>query len=562
MNDSWKPSTVDLRRRRLSPIILATVILGISALGTYPPSLLAAAQQKKALDAGGTYDDLVYLFKEFREFRKPRVTDSVPDYTPAAMKVQRLGLEKFKKRLAAIDISGWPIPQIADYMIVRAEMNGLEFDHRVLRPWSRDPAWYIVVEFQFGQKMHDPINLPEPPLPSDRLPALRTKLRAVPAILDQAKKNLTEPAADLVMLGIRAKDREAGMLREFAKSLAGPNPDLVPDVEKAIKAVDDFRGWLERNQSRWKAPSGIGVANYDWYLKNVQLLPYTWEGLMAVSEREYERAMSMIKLEQHKNRSLPPFKLVSTSEEYARIFNESQKYLRNFLVTEDVMTVPDWLTLNPVRGFRFQDIPDYFAQIQMRDSLPLQPHDFVGHNPDAYRQSQDKRPIRGTERLYFIDGARAEALATGSEEILMHLGLLDKRPRSRELTYNLIAFRAARSISDLKIHSNEMTFRQGYDFNIDMTPYHWLPQDSPTMWHDLELYLRQPTYGVGYLIGSVQLQKLIADRGKQLGDKFILKDCMDAFYASGMIPISLIRWEITGLDDEILKMWPKYDKLK
>ncbi|MHB8095589.1 MAG: DUF885 domain-containing protein [Candidatus Aminicenantales bacterium] len=523
-----------------------------------------AAQPVQAPAAGGSYDDLVALFKEFREFQKPKVTDGVPDYTPAAMKVQRLGLDKLMKRLAAIDIKAWPISQKVDYMLVRAEMNGLDFDHRVLKPWAKDPAWYIVVEFQFGQKMYDPINLPRGPLNVERIPALKAKLKAVPAILEQAKKNLTGPTADLVMLGIRSKQREAGMLREFAKGIASSQPDLVPDVERAIQAVDDFRGWLEQNQSRWKGPSGIGIANYDWYLKNVQLLPYSWEELMAISQREYDRAMAMIRLEQHKNRALPPFKLVSSSEEYAKIFNESQKFLRNFLVNEDVMTVPDWLTLDPIKGFyyNFKGVPDYFAQIQLRDSLPLQPHDFVGHNPDAYRQRQDKRPIRGTERLYFIDGTRAEALAAGSEEILMHLGLLDQRPRARELTYNLLGFRAARSMSDLWIHSNQLTFQQGYDYNIDKTPYHWLPADSPTMWHDLELYLRQPTYGVGYLIGSLQLQKLISDRGIQLEEKFVLKDLMDSFYASGMVPIALIRWEITGLDDEILKMWPEYAKLK
>ena len=524
----------------------------------------AAAQPVKAPAPAGSYDDLVSLFKEFREFQKPKVVDGVPDYTPAAIKAQRLGLDQLMKRLAAINIKGWPISQKADYMIVRAEMNGLDFDHRVLKPWAKDPAWYIVVEFQFGQKMADPINLPRGPLSADRVPALRTKLKAVPAILEQAKNNLTEPAADLVMLGIRSKQREAGMLREFSKSIASSQPDLVPDVERVIQAIDEFRGWLEKNQPRWKGPSGIGVANYNWYLKNVQLLPYTWEELTAISQREYERAMSMIRLEQHKNRALPPFKLVFSSEEYAKIFNASQKFLRNFLVNEEFMTVPDWLTLAPVKGFYydFKGQPDYFAQIQLRDSLPLQPHDFVGHNPDATRQRQDKRPIRGTDRLYFIDGTRAEALATGSEEILMHLGLLDRRPRARELTYNLLAFRAARSTSDLLIHSNQFTFQQGYDFNIEKTPYRWLPADSPTMWHDLELYLRQPTYGVGYLIGSVQLQKLISDRGIQLEDKFVLKDLMDGFYASGMIPIALIRWEITGLDDEILKMWPEYAKLK
>jgi hypothetical protein len=29
--------------------------------------------------------------------------------------------------------------------LVRAEMNGLDFDHRVLRPWASNPAFYVTV---------------------------------------------------------------------------------------------------------------------------------------------------------------------------------------------------------------------------------------------------------------------------------------------------------------------------------------------------------------------------------------------------------------------------------
>jgi hypothetical protein len=30
---------------------------------------------------------------------------------------------------------------------------------------------------------------------------------------------------------------------------------------------------------------------------------------------------------------------------------------------------------------------------------------------------------------------------------------------------------------------------------------------------------------------------------------------MDAFLGCGMIPVSLSRWQMTGLDDEIKKLW-------
>lgn len=503
---------------------------------------------------GKDYEDLVLLFREFREFQKPKVIDGVPNYTPEAMKKQESEIKDFQSRLASINTRDWPISRQVDYYLVRAEMNGLEFDHRVLRPWFRDPAFYVPITFQFGPKMYGSFSLPDLPLSQERIPWLRIKLQAIPKILEQAKGNLTEGAADLAMLGIRSKEREIALLDEYIPRLREHHLDLVPMAEKALAALKDFKSWLENNRNMMTAPAGIGVKNYNWYLKNVQLLPYTWQELLAISQREYERALACMKLEEHRNRHLPAFIPVSTAEDYINLFNSSQSFLYDFLKREEILTVTDAFQLRPLRSWRRGSVRDYFAQIQDRDPLPLMPHDFVGHYPDARRQEQDERPIRGPYRLYFIDGSRAEALATGMEEILMHTGLLDERPRSRELTYNLLAFRAARAISDLRMHSLEFSLMEGFRFNIERTPYGWLPEDSRTMWHDIELYMRQPTYGVGYLIGSVQLQKLLADKGCQLGEKFELKTFMDEFLAAGMIPLSLIRWEMTGLDDEIQKM--------
>ena len=59
------------------------------------------------------------------------------------MAAQQTELETYKKRLAAIDPSAWPIPQQVDYYVVRAEVNGLDFDQRVLKPWANNPAFYV-----------------------------------------------------------------------------------------------------------------------------------------------------------------------------------------------------------------------------------------------------------------------------------------------------------------------------------------------------------------------------------------------------------------------------------
>src|SRR5687768_1562125 len=80
--------------------------------------------------APAQYDDLVALFKEWRTFQQPQLVDGVPDYRSNAMSGQHRELATYQQRLRAMNISGWPIPQQVDWHIVRAEMNGLDFDHR------------------------------------------------------------------------------------------------------------------------------------------------------------------------------------------------------------------------------------------------------------------------------------------------------------------------------------------------------------------------------------------------------------------------------------------------
>src|SRR5262245_1118204 len=76
------------------------------------------------------YEDLVALFKEWRQFQGPALRDGVPDYTPAAMAEQKRRLPELQRRLQALDRRGWPVAQQVDWHLVRAEMNGLDFEHR------------------------------------------------------------------------------------------------------------------------------------------------------------------------------------------------------------------------------------------------------------------------------------------------------------------------------------------------------------------------------------------------------------------------------------------------
>jgi uncharacterized protein (DUF885 family) len=58
-------------------------------------------------------------------------------------------------------------------------------------------------------------------------------------------------------------------------------------------------------------------------------------------------------------------------------------------------------------------------------------------------------------------------------------------------------------------------------------------------------------------MGKLQMDKLLSDRYHQLKDKFSLKQFHDEFLAAGTIPISLIRYEMTGRDDEIQEFFKR-----
>ena len=134
----------------------------------------------------------------------------------------------------------------------------------------------------------------------------------------------------------------------------------------------------------------------------------------------------------------------------------------------------------------------------------------------------------------------------------MQLGFYEDRPRTRELIYNFGIFRAARTLGDVRLQRNEISIPEVVTFWRSKTP--WL--DGNVARVDAEIYLRRPPgYGLGYTVGSFQMYKLLADRKQQLRDDFVLGEFHDQVMAAGAIPFALIRYEMTGLDDEVQKFW-------
>lgn len=512
-----------------------------------------------AVARGSSYDALVRLFAEWRAFQRPPLTDGVPDYGAAAMHAQQEALPKYQQRLAAIDTAGWTVPQRVDWHIVRAEMHGLEFDHRVRRPWATNPAFYATV---FADRSDQPAR--EGPfawgaveLWSYRFPlsagdaaAVDAGLVRIPALLAQAKANLTGDGHDLWVWGAKAMEEQAAALRELEQRL-GADPALAAvrrDAGRAREATEAFAAWVAAQAPAKTGPSGVGIAQFDWYMTHVQLVPYTWRDEVALMDRELARAQSSLAIEELRNAKLPPQVPVASAAEFDRRFGAAVTEYMQYLQSHDVMTIRPYMdsALRSQVGHFTPGPREFFTEVDYRDPVVMRTHGY--HWFDLARQEHEPpaSPIRREPLLYNMFITRTEGNATGWEERMLQLGLFDARPRSRELIWILLAERAARAMGELRMQSNEATLEQAARIASEGTPRGWLSLSGSLVRSEQHLYLQQPGYGPGYVVGKLIIDRLLATRRRQLGDAFTMRRFMDEFNAAGMIPASLLEWELTG----------------
>ncbi|MGH9201522.1 MAG: hypothetical protein ACRD2A_09820, partial [Vicinamibacterales bacterium] len=395
-------------------------------------------------------DDLIALFSDWRSFQRPTLVNGVPDYTTATMAAQHKALASYQSRLASIDPKGWPIPQQADYHVVRAEMHGLDFDHRVLRPWANNPAFYVTIfpsesdqPAREGPFAYGAVELWSYrfPLSASDANLVGAGVRAVPALLAQARTSLTGNGKDLWIHGARDLRQQSSDLLTLSKRLTASEQTLAQDVERARVATDEFATWLEKEATSKTGPSGVGVENYDWYLRHVMLLPYTWRDLVTLMERELARAHSSLALEEANNAALPQQTPISSAEEHTRRFNAAVSEYIAFLRDRKIMTVRDYMEpALRARIGRFSSGPrEFFTEIDYRDPEVMRTHGYHWFDKGRMVNLPHASPIRRGALLYNIFITRTEGLATGWDEMMMHAGMFDARPRTRELIYILLA---------------------------------------------------------------------------------------------------------------------------
>jgi hypothetical protein len=552
----------DSNMKKITTIILPFLFALLISCKTDDKKTPTTVASKTENATTNEYTALVSLFKEWRTFEQPPLLDGAPDYTIETFEKRGPKFRELQSRLQSIDTTKWVVENQVDWMIVWAEMNGYDFNHRILKPWARDPAFYKSVwsdrsdvPAHEGPTHHGTTELwtYTLPLSAEERSRLLNDLKVIAPLNEQAKNNLIGNAKDLWIAGIRVIQDQKLALVELKKEAAiRDDVELLTVIEEAIAATSDLASWLEEEAKLKTGPSGIGKENYTWYLQNVHLVPLTWDDEVMILKRELARAWTSLKLEEHRNRNLPALVDAGSPEAYDKMADAAATSLINFLDQEGIVTVKPYFD-PALRQHLGEYVPkedrNFFLIGEHYDPRPLYSHFYHWFELARMDNEPHKSEIRKGPLLYNIFDSRNEGTATAVEEMFMQAGLYDDSPRTKEIVYIMIAQRAARGLGSLYAHSNEMTMEEAGAIHSEYTPRGWMKTEKELLIFEQHLYLRQPGYGTSYISGKYLLENTLADyaRLQELNGKpFILKDFFDTLNSIGNIPISLVNKQING----------------
>ena len=545
----------------LALLVLSEAIMPVPALAVSPAP---------------AYRQLVQLFADWRAFNQPAIVGGVADYSAAAMAVKASRLPGFRARLAAINTSRWSVAERNDKRLIEAEMNGLDFYFRVLKPWARDPGFYLTVfpdmsdvpahEGTYAEPVTDLFPYRWPLSAADQTKLAR-QLETVAPLLAQAKVNLAPSTArDLWAYGAQGFLDQAEALANLEKgalilrdlegyrtvSLKGASPRLVAAVASARKATTDFADWVKGEALKRSGPSGVGKDNYDWWLKKVLLNPYSFDEQVVILQRELDRSLASLRLEEVRNRKLPATTEVTDPSAYRRLAEQRTEQLWRFMVSAGFFADTPHsraALISQTVEYTAPDKRNFFTHINALDPTPLLTH-FVHWNELArLKHEPHPSPIRQSAPLFNIYADRSEGFATAIEEVLMHAGLYDDIPRGRELVWIMLANRAARGLASLRVQANEIGLDEAGKFHASWTPRAFSDPTSHLVGFEQLLYLRQPGYGPSYIVGKVHLDRLLAKASydaQHANRPYSNREVFEAIYASGIVPWALVEDEMAA----------------
>jgi uncharacterized protein (DUF885 family) len=530
-------------------------------------SVLQALSQRfwtwRAENMPTSYDDIP---------RMDRPSGWVPDWSTAAIAKRRQELARFNDEYAAIDSSSWPITQQVDYRLIGSALARVRWELDITRSHELNADFYV------HQTLGAIFLLLLRPAPFDgqRCGELVTRMKSIPATIEHGKQNLAGNAIrPFALAAIDKLKNVRACLTAVVNELqpffgAGNWSELEDSKNMAVRALESLRDWLESHLPEMSEDTAVGRDAYSFFLRDVAIIPFTPEQLLASAQQEWERSVTFEEFERVRNTGVPDLPVFKDQAEQISREAELEADVRKFLEDKNMLSVPGWVKhyhnlplpayLAPLSfmgvtddltsatrldedGISYIKVPrpdlDYFSLSIARDPRPLIVHEGV---PGHYLQLVLSWAHENHIRRYYYDSGANEGIGFYAEELMMQFGLFDDSPKTREVMYSFLRLRAVRVEVDVKLALGIFTIEQAAEYLQKVAAL-----DPATAWQEAVFFASSPGQAITYQIGKLQIVNFLADAIREQGETFNLRTFHDYLWKNGNVPIALLRWELLGL---------------
>jgi uncharacterized protein (DUF885 family) len=530
----------------------------------------------------GHADDLSTLNDSFWQWRaqeQPFTSDDIPrierpdsfivDWSPKTVSKRLQQLNAFEQRWQRLaPPPATSVHDQVDYRLLGSAIARVRWEMTIEQTWKRDPVFYV--DQTLGSVYA--LLLQPPPFSAQRQQQIVDRMKQIPATIRTAKENLTDIRQPFAELAVAALDQISGRTQRMETALAphltaANNQALQAATPAALDALNDYRAWLQKIIPGARKDTAIGRENYLYFLRNVALMPYTPEQLLAMSRQEWSRSVAFEAYQQARLAGSPPPPIFPSANAQIQAEKVDEEKVRAYLTDQKILTVPVWL-----HHYRNLLLPDYLEPYQdLGETDDLTGPDRLDQNGTSYIRNPrpdlgffnlstayDPRPILVHEgipghyfqlclgwhnpdpiRRHYYDSGANEGIGFYAEEMMLQAGLFDDNPHTRETIYSFMRLRALRVEVDVKLALGEFTLQQAADYLE-----HTVPMDKATALDEAAMFASTPGQAISYQIGKLQITQLLADARRAQGTNFSMLQFNDFVWNNGNVPISLQRWEL------------------
>jgi len=491
---------------------------------------------------------------------------------------RRKELKSFIAQLRKIDKRQLSVEDRVDYELLLGNLLTEQKWEEKFQPASSNPGiymnfgLYVLLEREFAAAER-------------RARSILSRLRKVPKILEQGKENLKNPPkvyTESAILSARGQVAFLeGPLKSFASRLRGPeNEELRRELKDAItKASDALKSFIKFLElellPRSTGNYAVGKSFFNFMLKNHHQVEVTADELLAFGKKQIARVKRNLA---ETAREISPRKswekLVDElkkdhpdNDELVSYYAQEMKRARDFVKKKGLVTFPPseklkvvptpdfakplipYAAFIPPAPFEKEKIGIFWVTTAPKDAPKkkiaeqLEGHPKAGIVVTALHEGYPGHHLQLSISAYHPDKLRhllgtsvfVEGWALYCEELMWEQGFYDD-PRCRLLQLKDELWRACRVVIDVSLHTGRMSFDDAVRFLVKVARLEEVNAIS-----EVRRYCQSPTQPMSYLLGKVQIQRLLEDYKKARGASFELRRFHDELLSFGSLPIKHIR---------------------